>query len=64
MSTTSSAVKNRWNAKNYDRMSIVLPKGQKDLLKAACAEAGVSMNSVFADAASRFLAEHGKQANQ
>ena len=27
---TSSGVKNRWNEKNYDRITIMAPKGKKD----------------------------------
>lgn len=27
---TSSEVKNRWNEKNYDRITIMAPKGKKD----------------------------------
>ena len=33
MSRTSSDVKNRWNAKNYDRLNIMLPKGYKEKLR-------------------------------
>ena len=33
MSKTSSAVKNRYNAKAYDRITIVVKKGQKELIK-------------------------------
>ena len=34
MGKTSAAVKNRYNAKTYDRIEIVVPKGQKDIIKA------------------------------
>ena len=33
MGKTSAAVKNRYNAKAYDRVGLVLPKGYKDTLK-------------------------------
>lgn len=33
MSKTSSAVKNRYNAKAYDRITIVVKKGQKETIK-------------------------------
>ena len=33
MSKTSSAVKNRYNAKTYDRITIVVKKGQKEIIK-------------------------------
>ena len=34
MGKTSSAVKNRYNDKAYDRIALVVPKGQKDIIKA------------------------------
>ena len=34
MSKTSSAVKNRYNAKAYDRITIVVKKGEKEVIKA------------------------------
>ena len=30
MAKTSSEVKNRWNAKNYDRIVVMAPKGKKE----------------------------------
>lgn len=33
-SRTSSAVKNRYNAKVYDRINLTVPKGQKEVIKA------------------------------
>lgn len=35
---------NRYNAKAYDRINIVLPKGQKQTVEAAAAGAGESVN--------------------
>ncbi len=34
MSKTSSAVKDRYNAKAYDEIKVRVPKGQKDNIKA------------------------------
>lgn len=34
MSKTSSAVKDRYNAKAYDEIKVRVPKGQKDSIKA------------------------------
>lgn len=34
MSRTSAAVKNRYNEKNYDRINLTVPKGEKDKIKA------------------------------
>ncbi len=33
MSKTSAKVKNDWNKRNYDSITIVVPKGMKDQLK-------------------------------
>ena len=30
MAKTSSIVKNRWNEKNYDRITVMAPKGKKE----------------------------------
>lgn len=45
MGKTSSAVKNRYNNKAYDRITIVIPKGRKADLKAIAERAGESVNS-------------------
>ncbi len=44
MGKTSSAVKNRYNAKAYDQLPIRLPKGQKAIVEAAAASVGESVN--------------------
>lgn len=41
---TSSAVKNRYAAKTYDRIALIVPKGQKATVEAAAAGAGESVN--------------------
>lgn len=61
MGATSNAVKDRWKAANYDFFRVSLPKGLKDRLKAVCEAEGVSMNSVFKDAAEAYVAEHEGQ---
>lgn len=33
MAKTSSIVKNRYNEKVYDRVTVIVPKGQKEVLK-------------------------------
>ena len=45
MGKTSAAVKKRYNDKTYDRIEIVVPKGQKDVIKAYAAEHGESVNA-------------------
>ena len=44
MSKTSNAVKDKWNATNYDDIRIRIPKGQKATVQAAADEAGESIN--------------------
>lgn len=44
MSKTSAAVKNRYNAKAYDRIAVVVPKGQKEIIKAHAESKGESLN--------------------
>ena len=41
---TSSAVKNRYNAKAYDQLPIRIPKGQKATVEAAAEAEGESVN--------------------
>lgn len=37
---TSSEVKNRWNEKNYDRITVMAPKGKKDEWRKIALEKG------------------------
>lgn len=41
---TSAKVKNRYNAKAYDRIALVVPKGQKELIMAHAEARGESLN--------------------
>ncbi len=45
MGTTSAKVRNRWNAKHYDRINVTIPKGWGEKLKAFCAERGETVNA-------------------
>ena len=45
MGKTSSAVKQRYNEKAYDRLAITIPKGQKATVQAAAEREGESLNS-------------------
>ena len=36
---------NKLNREHYDRVSLMLPKGKKDIIKAAAAEKGESTNA-------------------
>ena len=40
----------RWDEKNLDRVSIAMPKGKKDEIKSAAAQAGQSMNAYIISA--------------
>lgn len=42
---TSAAVKNKWNKENYDRIEIIVPKGEKGLIKAHAESRGESVNA-------------------
>ena len=44
MSKTSSASKNKYNAKAYDRINLTVPKGQKEKLSAHAEARGESLN--------------------
>lgn len=46
MGKTSSTVKNRYNAKAYDRIQIVVPKGQKAAVEAHASSKGESVNGL------------------
>lgn len=45
MGKTSAAVKNKWNANAYDRIAVVVPKGQKETIKARAESQGESVNA-------------------
>lgn len=47
MSRTSSEVKNRYNAKAYDRITTVVPKGRKMDVEAFAEKQGVSVNALI-----------------
>lgn len=43
-SRTSAAVKNRYAAKAYDRITLIVPKGRKEDIEAFAKEKGLSIN--------------------
>ncbi|MCL2054090.1 MAG: antitoxin [Oscillospiraceae bacterium] len=49
MSKTSSAVKNRYNAKAYDRITTLVKKGEKEKIKAHAEKLGKSLNAYMND---------------
>ena len=46
MGKTSTAVKNRYNAKAYDQLPIRIPKGRKAAVEARAKERGESVNGL------------------
>lgn len=50
---TSAKSKNEWIAKAYDRINLTVPKGQKEIIQAAAAAQGESVNAYIAGAISQ-----------
>ena len=49
MGKTSAAVKNKYAAKTYDRITILVPKGQKDIIKQKHPSVNAYINKLIAD---------------
>ena len=49
MGTSSTKAKNKWNAANYDRIVVSVPKGSKDIIKSKAAASGKSLNKYILD---------------
>ena len=60
MGKTSSAVKDRYNAKAYDEIKIRVPKGQNDLIQAHAEAQGESTNGFINRAISETMEWDGK----
>lgn len=60
MGKTSSAVKDRYNAKTYDEIKIRVPKGKKDLIQAHAEAQGESTNGFINRAISETMERDGK----
>lgn len=54
---TSSAVKNRYNAKTYSSIVAMLPKELVAAFKAKCKATGISQAQIVRDAVEKFLNE-------
>ena len=53
---TSSEVKNRWNEKNYDRITVMAQKGKKDEWRKIALEKGFKvLNSYIIDCIAKCL---------
>ena len=53
MGKTSAAVKNRYASKAYDRIALIVPKGEKDKIKAHAEKNGEKINGYI----NRLIAE-------
>lgn len=58
MSKTSSAVKDRYNAKTYDSLLVRLPKGTKEVFQSFCQSNGDTMNGVIVKAVQQYIEQH------
>jgi hypothetical protein len=52
---TSTEVKARWNAENYSRLVLYLPKADAEAYKAKCEEQGKAMSEIPKEAIYNFL---------
>lgn len=60
MGTAATKAKNKYNAENYERISLVVDKGQKDIIKAHAEKNGESLNGFINRIISEAL-ERGKE---
>lgn len=49
MSKPTAEVKNRYNSKAYDRIAVVVKKGEREAIKAFAEEQGKSVNQFITD---------------
>lgn len=50
---------NKYMAANYDRVNVTMPKGQKEVIKAAAAAAGESVNAYINTAIDQRMEREG-----
>lgn len=60
MGKTSSAVKDRYNAKAYDEIKVRVPKGQKDGIKSHAERRGESLNGFIQRAIEETIERDGE----
>lgn len=51
----SSRAKQKYNAKTYDRIQIMIPKGMGEVWKAEAKERGLSLNALIQKAVAEYL---------
>ncbi len=47
MGKTSAAAKNKWNDKAYDRINLIVPKGEKERIRKVAEKNGESVNALI-----------------
>ena len=55
MGKSATKAKNKYNANNYDRIGIVLPKGEKERLQENAKDRGISLNALIVTAINAYL---------
>lgn len=53
----------KWDAANMTMLGCKVRRDKAEAFKSACADAGVTMNSIFTEAMDAFLREHGIDPN-
>lgn len=61
MGKPSTKAQNKYIAKAYDRINLVVPKGRKDIIKAHAAQHGESVNAFIARAIENQMAQDDKK---
>ncbi len=58
VSKKQQACVNRYMAKNYDRINLAVPKGDRDRYKALAARLGVSVNQLFIQSVEKYIEDN------
>lgn len=64
MGKTSATVKNRYNKKTYDRITIMPKKGSKDRYKAYAEQQGKSLTALIVELLERDIEEHDRKSQK
>ena len=58
---TSSASKNKWNEKSYDRINLTVPKGEKEVIKEHAQKLNESVNGFINRAINETIASDNEK---
>lgn len=58
VSKKQQACVNRYITKNYDRINVTVPKGDRDRYKALAAHLGMSVNQLFVQSVERYIEDN------